>query len=233
MMRMNVSALERYVHFCKKHHESDALVVEKHHVIMRALMPRLKRDENNLVRLSPANHLRAHYLLALAMPIPSVLFAFNMMANTRGGASAVGEYSKRKIDAFARQYETLRTKLIPLLQSNGRTAGRMNAANGHCARIARLGGKAAQPALMKKRHDKHHAGEGVFSRVCVICCKNAGVKYIAPTATQKRARKLEYMSDWRRKNRARFLKSQRRWYRENREHLLRRLRIQYRTAKST
>ena len=110
MTASTIAAIEKYVDFCAANVVTDTSVtIEKHHVITRKLMPRLIKDENNLVRLTPAAHLKAHYLLALAMPNDKrVVLAFHFMCNIKGkerwqNLKADG-YSDAEIEEFARAY---------------------------------------------------------------------------------------------------------------------------------
>jgi hypothetical protein len=111
---INIEAIEKYVKYCHDHDVVDPnVLVEKHHVIMRALMPRLGKDKNNLVRLTPADHLRVHWILVQIFPdsLP-VLRTFNLMVGARGPLSnTAGVYSESEIEAFAVAFQESKVKM--------------------------------------------------------------------------------------------------------------------------
>ena len=125
---LNVAALKIYVDFCLKNHDTKIAVAEKHHILTRASFPAFAKEPTILVRLSPASHLKAHYLLVLALPSNlKALYAFNLMINTRGArAKTAGLYSDDEIQKFAAQYEATKLRLLPHLRQTGRIRGNSN-----------------------------------------------------------------------------------------------------------
>jgi hypothetical protein len=111
-MPTTVAAIERYVKFCYANNDPTAPVVERHHVIMRKLMPKLAKHKYTIVKLTPKNHLMAHYFLTLALPesVP-VLRAFNLLSDIR--ATKNQTFSPEEITAVAEAYEVAKLKLRP------------------------------------------------------------------------------------------------------------------------
>ena len=62
------SNVDDYIDFCLFHHDESLNEGEDHHMLPQALFPGSRLDKRNIVRLSIANHIKAHELLALAMP---------------------------------------------------------------------------------------------------------------------------------------------------------------------
>lgn len=62
------SNVDDYIDFCLFHHDESLNEGENHHLLPQALFPESRLDKRNIVRLSIANHIKAHELLALAMP---------------------------------------------------------------------------------------------------------------------------------------------------------------------
>lgn len=77
------SNVDDYIDFCLFHHDESLNEGENHHLLPQALFPGSRLDKRNIVRLSIANHIKAHELLALAMPDNyAMVFAYNSMIST-------------------------------------------------------------------------------------------------------------------------------------------------------
>lgn len=102
--------LEKYIEFCITKSDENC-VGEVHHILPRAHFPEyedLKIYTYNRVKLSYANHLKAHYLLVLSIESAEMLYAFNMMNNF---------YNTNNI-ANLENYEKLKKQFIELLKTS-------------------------------------------------------------------------------------------------------------------
>lgn len=62
-----------------KNNEED--YYEKHHILPKSLFPEYSKDKNNLINLSPYNHLKAHLLLTKVFPSDEMNIAYYFMTN--------------------------------------------------------------------------------------------------------------------------------------------------------
>lgn len=155
-----ISQIEAYVNFVAANAVTDPnTMVEKHHTITRELMPRLIKDKNNIVRLTPGAHLKAHYLLAVAMPNDKrVVFAFHMLCNLKGKERwqklKDGGYSSEEIEIFSKAYEEAKIKIRPILVASGRKLGQMNVKSGRLARLNKMNIQSGHLARIRGRGGK-------------------------------------------------------------------------------
>ena len=121
----------------------------KHHILPKKEFPEFAKDPSNCVCVSPGDHLRAHYWLALCAPqCSSFQVAFYLMANCRARDIALD-----KLSEFAEVYEKGRTEQRKHAQKLGQTwepvNGRAAVESGHLAKIqaegASAGGRANGP----------------------------------------------------------------------------------------
>jgi hypothetical protein len=77
----------------------------RHHILPKNEFPELKNDPRNLVRISPAEHYLAHYLLAIASP--EFELAFFLMSSYRSA-----QIDRTQLSQFAQIYERGRFKQI-------------------------------------------------------------------------------------------------------------------------
>ncbi len=104
----------------------------KHHILPRKEFPEFAKDPNNLIRLSPADHFRAHYWLAACAPqCGSFQRTFFLMAN-RKFATQVNE---TEIAKRAEVYERGKNAAIALARVNAGIQGRKNVENGQLAKV--------------------------------------------------------------------------------------------------
>jgi hypothetical protein len=106
---------------------------ERHHVLPQKEFPHHKKNLNNLMYLSPEDHLRAHYYLALCVPeCLSFQRTFFLMSNTRKPLNLL---TPEEISACADVYEKGREAQRVAVRPFGIMYGAKNVENGHLARI--------------------------------------------------------------------------------------------------
>jgi hypothetical protein len=189
---LNVAALKIYVDFCLKNHDTKIAVAEKHHILTRASFPAFAKEPTILVRLSPASHLKAHYLLVLALPSNlKALYAFNLMINTRGArAKTAGLYSDDEIQKFAAQYEATKLKLLPHLRQTGRIRGNSNAKSEWWLALGRREGRrAVESGRLKCMRTPENCAKG--GRVSGRNHVESGTGIFGLSAEQTRINKLK------------------------------------------
>lgn len=99
--------VDRYVEFLASTPELDEGEGERHHILPRALFPEFRRFKDhpwNLIRLSPADHLMAHYYLYRAIPSTRTRFAFRMMVGTRAMSSIEQNFDEAVVQEVAATY---------------------------------------------------------------------------------------------------------------------------------
>lgn len=94
--KLNVFWVNRYIKFiysCDKSNDQRIGVFEKHHILPASLFPDYKKENFNIVKLTPRQHYIAHWILAKLFG-GSQWFSFNMMKRY-GGKSVLYEYSRK------------------------------------------------------------------------------------------------------------------------------------------
>lgn len=105
----------------------------RHHILPKKEFPEFSKDQNNLIRLSPADHFMAHYWLAVCAP--EFEMVFYLMANRKHAY----QISKDKLFQYAEVYERGRIKQIEYIRILGRSGvgGRKNVESGHIQALGR------------------------------------------------------------------------------------------------
>lgn len=98
----NEGILKEYINFCIINNDNN-IEGENHHILPESIFPEYKDFriyDNNKTRLSYVNHLKAHYLLTLAIDNDEMFYAFNMMNNfyNQNNIARLDEYDKLKIN---------------------------------------------------------------------------------------------------------------------------------------
>jgi len=96
----NEVILKEYINFCITNNDKD-IEGENHHILPQSIFPEYKDFriyKDNKTRLSYSNHLKAHYLLILAIENDEMFYAFNMMNNfyNQNNIAKLDEYDKLK-----------------------------------------------------------------------------------------------------------------------------------------
>lgn len=103
----NAEWVDHYLNFLAATTEPEEGDAEAHHILPKALFPEFRRFRDhpwNRIRLSPADHLLAHYHLYRAIPSVRTRFAFRLMAGTRALASIERTYDEAVVAQVAEAY---------------------------------------------------------------------------------------------------------------------------------
>ncbi len=94
----------------------------KHHILPKKEFPEFAKDLNNLVRLSPADHFRAHYWLACCAPDHEPFQrVFYLMANRK----RVYQIDKNELPRYAELYAHGRTTAVERMSEIGKVQGKI------------------------------------------------------------------------------------------------------------
>ncbi len=124
----------------------------RHHILPKKEFPEFAKDPSNLVRVSPANHFRAHYHLAVCAPdCESFQFVFYLMANRK----RVYQVSDSELTHYAEVYERGKIKQAEAARERGLKFKE----SGHIARL--IAARHAKPDSeeTRKRMGDAHRGE--------------------------------------------------------------------------
>ncbi len=104
----------------------------KRHILPKKEFPEFAKDLNNLIRLSPADHFRAHYWLAVCAPqCGSFQRTFFLMANRKFATQT----NKDELAKCAEVYERGKNAAIELARVNAGIQGRKNVETGHLVKV--------------------------------------------------------------------------------------------------
>jgi hypothetical protein len=130
----------------------------KHHILPRKEFPEFAKDPKNIIRLSPADHFKAHYHLALCAPdCGSFQVAFYMMARFKYAS----QVAKDELPRYTEIYKKGRVKQAAAAKARmdiyGQTYGRMAVESGQLAKVCTLevrvkGGQIAGRIAVKNGH---------------------------------------------------------------------------------
>jgi|SRR5208282_4671457 len=114
----------------------------RHHILPKKEFPEFAKDPNNLIRVSPSDHFRAHYWLAVCAPnYEPFQRVFFFMTNFKRYASQI----KSELPKYAEIYEKGRRAQAVLAEEFGRIYGPINGErnvkNGQMARLGRIQGR--------------------------------------------------------------------------------------------
>jgi len=114
-------------------------VGHRHHILPRKEFPEFAKDPNNIARLSPADHFRAHYWLAVCAS--KFEMVFYLMANRK----RVYQIAVDELPRYAEIYEKGRMVHTVWAEEFGRTYGQVNGErnvkSGLMARVGRVQGR--------------------------------------------------------------------------------------------
>jgi hypothetical protein len=91
----------------------------KHHILPRKEFPEFAKDANNIMRLSPADHFRAHYLLAVCAP---QAVSFQRTVYMMASIKRADQINKDELPRYAEVYE--RGRVSQAEQARIRQTGR-------------------------------------------------------------------------------------------------------------
>jgi len=127
---------------------------ERHHILPRKEFPEHVKNPNNLICVSAADHLRAHYWLALCAPgCESFQRMFFLMANM----TCASQTSTDDLSKYAEVYENGREAQRKAAGVQGKIRGRNEVENGHLASLRtpehqRAAGRAAGRKAARNGH---------------------------------------------------------------------------------
>lgn len=107
--------VDRYVEFLASTTEPEEGFGERHHILPRALFPEFRKFKDhpwNLIRLSPADHLLAHYYLYRAIPSTRTRFAFRMMVGTKSMSLIEQGFNEAVVLEVAGTYAESKASLV-------------------------------------------------------------------------------------------------------------------------
>jgi len=131
----------------------------RHHVLPKEEFPEFAKDPINVVVVSPGNHLRAHYWLALCTPdFPSFQRVFFFMTNFR---RYVDQISADELEQFATIYERGRGHQAEI----SRLQGQQNVENGHLEKIRELPQTKAAQRRTGLVYGQRNAENGLLTRI--------------------------------------------------------------------
>jgi hypothetical protein len=85
----------------------------KHHILPKKEFPEFARDKENILRISPADHLRAHYYLALCAPkCESFQIAFYLMVGNKWAYQVCIDELSEYAEVYARSCVLWKAKAI-------------------------------------------------------------------------------------------------------------------------
>lgn len=107
--------LKWYIHFLESRMKRvlpKGTFTETHHIVPVEFLPRdwtkIQKDDNNLIKLTPREHIIAHMIVEKVTNSSSMTFAYNMMVNTR---NTQGEIIRPTIKEAANLRERFRTRI--------------------------------------------------------------------------------------------------------------------------
>ena len=127
----------------------------RHHVLPKKGFPEFAKDPDNIVRLSPADHFRAHYWLAACAPnCVAFQVVFCLMANKK----RVYQIDPSNLTGYAEVYALGRMRQAAIVRGQGLK----NVESGHLSRIGVIGGRLADSSgrLAKLRTTTHQVKAG-------------------------------------------------------------------------
>jgi len=103
----------------------------RHHILPEKEFSESAKDPENVVRISPGDHLRAHYYLALCAPeFAPFQFVFFLMAGRKKEASQI---NKSELLCYSEVFERGAREVERVARLNGQIQGRKNVESGHLA----------------------------------------------------------------------------------------------------
>ncbi len=131
----------------------------RHHILPRKEFPEFIKNPSNLIRLSPANHFRAHYWLAVCAPqCESFQVAFYLMANCRSNQITIDDLPR-----YVEIYEQGRIRQLEIARIIGQRAKE----SGQTAELGRTYGKMNGQVQGKKNVENGHLAKVRTSEVCI------------------------------------------------------------------
>jgi len=128
-----------YLSFIESRPQREKSGLERHHILPRKEFPAHVKNPDNLIFLSPEDHLRAHYQLALCAPnfVPFQI-VFYLMSNWN---QHIFNLTESELHACVETYKRGKEAHREWSRTHGQLQGRKNIESGHIQALGKLQGK--------------------------------------------------------------------------------------------